>query len=257
MVRDALAVALAVGVSGVAFGATSTASGFSVAQTCAMSLFVCTGASQFALVGSVASGGSPVAAVAGALLLGARNTFYGVRLADLLNLRRAVRPVAAHMVIDETTAVSLAQPDRRAARVGFTATAVALYAAWNATTLAGAVGAGLIGNTAAYGLDAAVPAAFLALLWPRLAEGRDQRRTGLIAAVIALAATPLLAPGIPVLLALLAIPAVVLTSRRFGGGPGGSNGSADGPAEGPGEGRVRGQADGRAGRDGGRTGRVA
>lgn len=214
--RDALAVSLAVGVSGVAFGATATASGFSVAQTCALSLFVCTGASQFALVGSVASGGSPIAAVAGALLLGARNTFYGVRLAELLRPRPALRPLAAHMVIDETTAVALAQPDRRTARVGFTATAIALYAAWNATTLAGALGAGLIGDTAAYGLDAAVPAAFLALLWPRLAEGREQRRTGLVAVVIALAVTPLLAPGVPVLLALLAIPAVVLAGRYRG-----------------------------------------
>jgi predicted branched-subunit amino acid permease len=214
-VRDALAVSLAVGVSGVAFGATSTAAGFSVAQTCALSLLVCTGASQFALVGGVASGGNPVAAVAGALLLGARNTFYGVRLAGILRLRPAVRPLAAHLIIDETTAVTLAQPDRRAARVGFTTTAVALFTAWNATTLAGALGAGLIGDTSAYGLDAAVPAAFLALLAPRLAEGRDQRRAGLVAVVIALAATPLLTPGVPVLLALLAVPAVVLAGRRL------------------------------------------
>ncbi|HEY3684952.1 MAG TPA: AzlC family ABC transporter permease [Streptosporangiaceae bacterium] len=215
VVRDALAVSLAVGVSGVAFGATSTAAGFSVAQTCALSLLVCTGASQFALVGGVASGGNPVAAVAGALLLGARNTFYGVRLAGILRLRPAVRPLAAHLIIDETTAVTLAQPDRRAARVGFTTTAVALFTAWNATTLAGALGAGLIGDTSAYGLDAAVPAAFLALLAPRLAEGRDQRRAGLVAVVIALAATPLLTPGVPVLLALLAVPAVVLAGRRL------------------------------------------
>lgn len=216
MVRDALAVSLAVGVSGVAFGATATASGFTVAQTCALSLFVCTGASQFALVGGVASGGSPVAAVAGALLLGARNTFYGVRLAGLLRPRAALRPVAAHMVIDETTAVALAQPDRRAARTGFTTTAAALFATWNATTLAGALGAGMIGDTAAYGLDAAVPAAFLALLAPRLSEGREQRGTALVAVVIALAATPLLTPGVPVLLALLAVPAVVLAGRHWG-----------------------------------------
>ena len=214
VVRDALAVSLAVGVSGVAFGAASTAAGFSIAQTCAMSLLVCTGASQFALVGGVAAGGNPVAAVAGALLLGARNTFYGVRLAGVLRPSAALRPLAAHLVIDETTAVTLAQPDRRAARVGFTTTAIALFAAWNATTLAGAVGAGMIGDTSAYGLDAAVPAAFLALLAPRLAEGRDQRGTGALAAVIALAATPLLTPGVPVLLALLAVPVVVWLARR-------------------------------------------
>lgn len=218
VVRDALAVSLAVGVSGVAFGAAATAAGLSVAQTCALSLFVCTGASQFALVGGIAAGGNPIAAVAGALLLGARNTFYGVRLAAVLRPSAPLRPLAAHLVIDETTAVTLAQPDRRCARIGFTTTAVALFAAWNATTLAGAVGAGMIGDTSTYGLDAAVPAAFLALLAPRLAEGREQRRAGALAAIIALAVTPLLTPGVPVLLSLLAVPVVVWICRRGDGG---------------------------------------
>lgn len=217
VIRDALAVSLAVGVSGIAFGTASATAGFTVVQTCALSLLVCTGASQFALVGTFAAGGNPIAGVAGALLLGARNTFYGLRLADTLAVRGPLRPLAAHLVIDETTAVTLAQPDRRTARLGFTVTALALFATWNLTTLAGALGTGMLGDTAVYGLDAAVPAAFLALLAPRLREGREQRWTALLAVAIVLGGTPLLPPGVPVLVALAAVPLVALARRRTEG----------------------------------------
>ncbi|MEV1203547.1 AzlC family ABC transporter permease, partial [Microbispora rosea] len=117
VVRDALGVGTAVGLSGFAFGVTSAGAGMSVVQTCVLSLFVFTGASQFALVGALGSGGNPLAAAAGALLLGVRNAFYGLRLSQLLGLPASVRPLAAQWVIDETSAVALAQSDRRLARL--------------------------------------------------------------------------------------------------------------------------------------------
>jgi hypothetical protein len=135
VVRDALAVGVAVGLSGFAFGVTSAGSGLSLPQTCALSLLVFTGASQFALVGALAAGGNPFTAAAGAFFLGVRNAFYGLRLSQLLALPRAVRPFAAQWVIDETTVVALAQPTRRAARIGFTVTGLSLYLLWNLTTL--------------------------------------------------------------------------------------------------------------------------
>lgn len=168
VVRDALGVGTAVGLSGFAFGVTSAGAGMSVVQTCVLSLFVFTGASQFALVGALGSGGNPLAAAAGALLLGVRNAFYGLRLSQLLGLPASVRPLAAQWVIDETSAVALAQPDRRLARLGFTVTGVSLYAGWNITTFLGALGASALGDPAAWGLDAAGPAVFLALLLPML-----------------------------------------------------------------------------------------
>ncbi len=57
------------------------AAGLSVAQTCVLSLLMFTGASQFALVGVLAGGGSPASGAAAAVLLGTRNTLYGLRLA--------------------------------------------------------------------------------------------------------------------------------------------------------------------------------
>lgn len=213
VVRDALGVGVAVGLSGFAFGVTSAGSGLTVLQTCALSLLVFTGASQFALVGALAGGGNPFTAAAGAFFLGVRNAFYGLRLSQLLALPRAVRPFAAHWVIDETTAVSLAQPTRRAARIGFTVTGLSLYVLWNLTTLLGALGAEAIGDTDAWGLDAAGPAVFLALLAPML-RTTTERAVGAVAVVLGLGLLPVLPAGVPVLVAALAVPAVLYVEGR-------------------------------------------
>ncbi|MFM9596550.1 AzlC family ABC transporter permease [Streptomyces scabiei] len=213
VVRDALGVGVAVGLSGFAFGVTSAGSGLSLLQTCALSLLVFTGASQFALVGALAAGGNPFTAAAGAFFLGVRNAFYGLRLSQVLALPRAVRPFAAQWVIDETTAVTLAQPTRRAARIGFTVTGLSLYVLWNLTTLLGALGAEAIGDTDTWGLDAAGPAVFLALLAPML-RTTAQRAVGGIAVVLGLGLLPFLPAGVPVLVAAVAAPVVLWAEGR-------------------------------------------
>lgn len=223
MVRDALGVGVAVGLSGFAFGVTSAGSGLSLPQTCALSLLVFTGASQFALVGALAAGGNPFTAAAGAFFLGVRNAFYGLRLSQVLALPRAVRPFAAQWVIDETTAVTLAQPTRRAARIGFTVTGLCLYALWNLTTLLGALGAEAIGDTDTWGLDAAGPAVFLALLAPMLRTTAERAVAG-IAVVLGLGLLPFLPAGVPVLVAAVAAPAVLWAGRRRADDPPNSRG---------------------------------
>ncbi|QPP06221.1 AzlC family ABC transporter permease [Streptomyces bathyalis] len=213
VVRDALGVGIAVGLSGFAFGVTAAGAGISLPQTCALSLFVFTGASQFALVGALAAGASPLTAAAGAFFLGVRNAFYGLRLATLLRLPGAIRPFAAHMVIDETAAVTLAQRTRRGARIGFTVTGLTLFVLWNLTTLLGALGAGALGDTKTWGLDAAGPAVFLALLAPMLSS-TSARATAALAVALGLGLLPVLPGGVPVLLAALAAPAVLLLRGR-------------------------------------------
>ncbi|GHH87745.1 branched-chain amino acid ABC transporter permease [Streptomyces sulfonofaciens] len=203
----------AVGLSGFAFGVTSAGSGLTVLQTCALSLLVFTGASQFALVGALAAGGAPLTAAAGALFLGVRNAFYGLRLSQRLALPRALRPAAAQWVIDETTAVSLAQPTRRSARIGFAVTGLTLYVLWNLTTLVGAVGARAVGDTGTWGLDAASPAVFLALLAPMLRTATE-RAVAAVAVVLGLGLLPVLPTGVPVLAAALAAPAVLWGAGR-------------------------------------------
>ncbi|WP_329316434.1 MULTISPECIES: AzlC family ABC transporter permease [unclassified Streptomyces] len=214
VIRDALGVGVAVGLSGFAFGVTAAGAGISVLQACVLSLLVFTGASQFALVGALAAGGNPFTAAAGAFFLGTRNAFYGLRLSQLLALPRPVRPLAAHWVIDETTAVALAQPDRKSARLGFTVTGLSLYVLWNLTTLLGALGAEALGDTDAWGLDAAGPAVFLALLAPML-KTATERAVAALAVVLGLGLLPVLPAGLPVLVAALAAPAILwLKGRR-------------------------------------------
>ncbi|MGN6794738.1 MAG: AzlC family ABC transporter permease [Streptosporangiaceae bacterium] len=213
-VRDGMLLGLAVGVSGLAFGAAAVSSGLSVWQTCVLSLLAYTGASQFALAGTIAAGGSLLAGSAGAILLGSRNTLYSLRLAGLLRVRGATRVVLAQGVTDESTALALAQPDQASARAGFRATFISLYLTWNAATLAGAVGAGSIGSPQSFGLDVIGPAAFLALIWPRLVSGRTERLVGAVGAAIAIAATPILPPGAPIILAGAAALAGALAKRN-------------------------------------------
>ncbi|MEU9109394.1 AzlC family ABC transporter permease [Streptomyces xanthophaeus] len=213
VVRDALGVGVAVGLSGFAFGVTAAGAGISTLQACVLSLLVFTGASQFALVGALAAGGNPFTAAAGAFFLGTRNAFYGLRLSQLLALPRAVRPFAAHWVIDETTAVALAQPGRKSARLGFAVTGLTLYVLWNLTTLLGALGAEAIGDTRAWGLDAAGPAVFLALLAPML-KTSTERAVAALALVLGLGLLPVLPAGVPVLVAALAAPAVLWMKGR-------------------------------------------
>ncbi|HLZ36689.1 MAG TPA: AzlC family ABC transporter permease [Mycobacteriales bacterium] len=201
VVRDAVGVGTAVGTYGVSFGAVAVAAGFSVPQACALSVLAFTGASQFALVGVLGAGGGPVSGVATALLLGSRNALYGLRLASLLRLRGlGERVIGAQLVIDETTAMALARSAGEAARLAFWATGLSIYVVWNLATLLGALGAEALGDPAALGLDAAVPAAFLALLVPQLRDPLS-RWTAVAGALVALALVPFAAPGVPVLAA--------------------------------------------------------
>ncbi|HSK26306.1 MAG TPA: AzlC family ABC transporter permease [Jiangellales bacterium] len=214
--RDALGIGLYALAFGASFGAVSVASGLDLLQTSFLSLVMFSGASQFALVGVVASGGSVLAAAAAALVLGARNAFYGVRLATLLP-RRDVRPprslLTGQLVIDETTAMALGRDDPRTQRYAFWVTGALLFVLWNVGTLAGAVLGRAAGDPQALGLDAAAPAAFLALLWPRLGD-RTARAVAVGAALGALALTPVAPAGVPVLAAAVVPVLAVITTTR-------------------------------------------
>jgi predicted branched-subunit amino acid permease len=213
IVRDGIAVGLATGAYGLSFGALSSAAGLSVAQTCVLSALMFTGASQFALIGVANSGGNPLTGAATALLLGARNVFYGLRLSSLLRVRGGRRWFAAHFVLDESTAMAITHDDDKAARLGFWVTGFSVFVCWNVATLIGALGAEALSDPNVLGLDAAAPAAFLALLAPRM-RGREPWAAALTAAAAALVVTPFVPVGVPVLVAAAVAVAYGLTPRR-------------------------------------------
>jgi predicted branched-subunit amino acid permease len=220
VLRTSLGVGVATGAYGLSFGALGTAAGLSVTQTCALSVLVFTGGSQFALVGVLGGGGSALSGAASAVLLGARNLIYGARLAPVLGLHGLRRLVGAQLVIDESTAVALGNEVRgeRAARLGFWATGLAVFVLWNLSTLVGAVAGSVLGDPRSLGLDAAAPAAFLALLAPRM-RGRPAWTTAVVGALVAIAVVPVVPAGVPVLVAAL-VPVAAVFARRSPGSPG-------------------------------------
>jgi predicted branched-subunit amino acid permease len=170
---NAVGIGVATGAYGLSFGAIAVASGLSVGQTQVLSLAMFTGASQFALVGVLGAGGGAVAAILTAWLLGARNGLYALSLAPLLRVRGLRRLAAAQLTIDESTAMALAHPEpAAAARHAFWTTGLSVYVLWNLGTIIGAAGASAIDDPATLGLDAAIPAGFIALLWPSSWAGR-------------------------------------------------------------------------------------
>lgn len=213
IVRDAIAVGVATGAYGISFGAVSVAAGLSVAQACALSLLVFTGASQFALVGVVAAGGAPLSGAVTGLLLGTRNTLYGLRMAPLLRWSGWRRAGAAHLLIDESTAMAVNRTSSAEARLGFLSTGLAVFLLWNLATLGGALAGEALGDPRTYGLDAAVGGAFLALLWPRLRDRRN-RVTAVLAVALALGLVPITAAGVPVLAAAVVALAVGAMTAR-------------------------------------------
>jgi 4-azaleucine resistance transporter AzlC len=213
ILRAAIGIGLYAMAFGASFGAIAVGSGLSLPQTMVLSLVMFTGASQFAFVGVAATGGSPLAAVPAALLLGVRNAFYGVPVSEILHPRGLARVWTAHFVIDETTAMAISQATAQARRFAFWATGLILFTLWQLGSLAGA----LVGRAVepdAVGLDAAAPAVFLALLWPSLRR-RGARWVALGGVVVALALVPVAPPGIPVVAAAgVALVAGLLPTRE-------------------------------------------
>ena len=198
--RDSLSVSITVGAYGTAFGAAAVANGFSLLQTCFLSLLTFSGASQFAVIGVLGAGGGALSGIATASLLGIRNGVYGVIMAPRLKVKGFKRIIAAQITIDESTAVALGQEVRgeKAMRQGFWLTGFGVFLFWNLFTLAGALGAQAMGDIRAWGLDSAVPAAFLGLVWPRLKTNRD-RALAVGCMLFALAMTPILPAGLPII----------------------------------------------------------
>ena len=204
ILRDAIGIGIGVASYGISFGALGVTSGLSILQTQALSSLMFTGASQFALVGVIGAGGSAASAIAAALLLGFRNFPYALRMSSLVKPHGLRRFSAAQLTIDESTAMGLAHEKGRdgatGGRYAFWATGISVFIFWNAATLIGALAASGAGDPKVFGLDAAIAAGFVALVWPQF-QGGLERKTAALAFLIALTSISFVRPGLPILLA--------------------------------------------------------
>ena len=178
-----------------------------------MSLLVFTGASQFAALGIAGSGGEPLSALGTALLLGARNAAYALSISEVLPERRLPRLIAAQLVIDETAAMAKAQSQVQLSREVFWITGISVFVFWNAGTLVGVFLGEVVGDPLSWGLDAAFPAGFFALLLPQLSD-RSMRFAAVLGASIAAITISILPQGLPVLAAGLGAAAAATAARK-------------------------------------------
>lgn len=202
-VAAALTMGVAFVVFGVSFGVLAVAAGASVAQTTAMSLLVFTGASQMSAVSVIAAGGSFGSALGGSVLLAGRNAVYGLALAPVIRGRLATRLVGSQFVIDETTAIATAEDDPAMRETAFWVAAPILYATWCLGSFIGAlVGTSIDPDT--FGLDAAFPVMFTAMIVPHL-RTREGRRAAMFGGAVSVLLAPFMPIGLPILASALGI----------------------------------------------------
>jgi len=196
--RQAVFIALSASPFGIAFGIAAADADLSLLEAIGFSTLVFTGSAQFAAVSVLGEGGTPIAAVTAGLLLNLRSLAFGVAMAPALRGSLPFRLGVSQLMIDESTAVGTAQPTLPLRRYGYLAAGIAVFIVWNATTILGTAVLSSAGDVVeTLGLDAAIPAVFLALVWPRLADPL-QRRLALAGAAVALALTPIAPAGVPI-----------------------------------------------------------
>jgi predicted branched-subunit amino acid permease len=204
ILRDAIGIGLGTATYGLSFGALGIATGLTLLETQLLSLIMFTGGSQFALVGTLAGGGSAISAISAASLLGVRNLAYAVRNNSLLKPRGWQRIVGAQFTIDESTAMALSHEKgvdgENGGKFAFWATGTSVFVFWNIATFLGAIAVSSVGDPNTYGLDAAIGAGFIALIWPQI-KNKFNSFVAVICAIVAIIAIPLVQPGIPILLA--------------------------------------------------------
>ncbi len=203
--RQALSIALAVSPFGVAFGVVCAEAGLSVWQALGFSTLVFSGSAQFAAVSVLADGGAAVAAVTAGLLLNLRSLAFGVAMAGSLRGPVWWRALAAQLMIDESTAVGTVQATDALKRYGYLVGGLGVFVLWNLTTV---LGVSVLSSSEELitdlGIDATIPAAFLALLWPRLHD-REQCLVAAAGALVAVLLVPVSPAGVPIIAAAAAV----------------------------------------------------
>ena len=195
-------VALAAGLLAVSFGILARDAGLSAPAAIVMSAIVFAGSAQFTAISILAQGGGVGAAIIAATLMNSRFLPMGAALAPSLPGRPLSRAAQGQTLVDASWALASRGDGTFDRWVLFGSTAVQ-YVAWFGGTVVGALVGDALGDPSRYGMDAAYPAFFLALL---IGEVRDRRAlaVALAGGGIALALVPVAPAGVPIVAASIA-----------------------------------------------------
>jgi len=211
---DGLGIIVSAAGFGFVFGLAARTSGhYSVLEAMAMSLIAFGGAAQFAAVGYIATGVAWPAIVVLTALLNARHVLYSAALAPWFRGRSfAERAVAAHLLTDESFALSIAH-FRRVGRfdpVGYWFPAiVTTLVPWNLATFAGVTIGDAIVQPQRLGIDVIFPAAMIGLA-VGLVTGRRELVAAVVGAAVAVGVSLAISPTIGVIAGGLVGPAIGL-----------------------------------------------
>jgi len=200
-VRLMLPVAVSDLSEGAAFGALAVAVLGQVA-TVAMSLTAFSGSAQFATVAVLKSDGTIAAALLAAASLNVRYLAMSALVAAGVDGSRR-RKAAICLVLTDAAWAVVAAGGRQPSGARLVGAGATELTAWTIGTAIGVVAGGVVGDLEALGLDAAFPALFVWLLRDLLHE-RAAVIAALAGGILALALSPLLTPGLPILAAGLA-----------------------------------------------------
>ena len=184
------------------FAVLSRQAGFDGISAIVMSATTFAGSAQFGAVSVLDTGGSVAAAVVAAVLLNARYAAISVTVGDQFQGSPLRRLLEAQLIVDESWALSR-QPDGRYDRRLLLGGGFVLYCCWVGGTALGALIGDRFGDPERYGLDAAFPALFLALLVPQV-RSRQTLAAAVAGGAIALVLIPFTPPGVPIIAATAA-----------------------------------------------------
>jgi 4-azaleucine resistance transporter AzlC len=167
-----------------------------------MSIFVFSGAAQFGALAVLLAGGGAGAAIVAGVLLNARYLAMGLALAPSLLGRPLSRAAFALPMVDASWAAA-SRGEGTFDPWYLVGVSIPQYAGWVLGTVVGVLIGPVLGDPNALGLDALFPAFFIALLFAEVRGGRRlAAATG--GAGIALALTPVVPAGLPILAAAAA-----------------------------------------------------
>jgi predicted branched-subunit amino acid permease len=198
--RVILGFGAAVMVFGATFGVLARAAGLSAFETIAMSALVFAGAAQFAVVGAISAGSSAWAALIAGAFLNLRLFALALAVAPGLPRSAPLRALQSFLVTDESVAVA-ARSDGSVDGARFVRAGIWVAIAWVLGTALGALGGSVIRDPLVWGLDAAFPGGFIALLAPRLLEDGVARRVAVVGAIVGLVLIPIVPLGVAPLVA--------------------------------------------------------